>query len=80
MAAGRPVSSLARKALRSSPLATRYFATSATAKPHHQIVIVGGGTAGITAAAQLRRTKGAEKADIAILDPASTHFYQVSFI
>eukprot|EP00934_Nitzschia_sp_Nitz4_P000361 Nitzschia sp. Nitz4//scaffold5_size260463//5469//6833//NITZ4_000934-RA/size260463-processed-gene-0.284-mRNA-1//1//CDS//3329555196//361//frame0 len=39
----------------------------------HRIVIVGGGTAGIGIAAQLRN-KG-EK-DIVILDPASQHYYQ----
>lgn len=41
----------------------------------HQIVIVGGGTAGITVAAQL--TKGFfNQTDVVILDPASNHFYQ----
>jgi sulfide:quinone oxidoreductase len=41
----------------------------------HQIVIVGGGTAGITVAAQL--TKGFfNQIDVVILDPASNHFYQ----
>jgi sulfide:quinone oxidoreductase len=41
---------------------------------HHQIVVVGGGAAGITAAAQLRRARPA--LDIAILEPASEHWYQ----
>lgn len=41
----------------------------------HQIVIVGGGTAGITVAAQL--TKGLfNKSDVVILDPSSNHYYQ----
>lgn len=48
------------------------------AKPHHRVVIVGGGTAGVTVAAQLTRSQ-LDKPDIAILDPASTHHYQVSF-
>lgn len=43
-----------------------------TAK-RHQIVIVGGGTAGISVAARLRRAK---VRDIAIIDPATTHYYQ----
>ncbi len=42
---------------------------------HHDIVIVGGGTAGITVAAQL--TKGwFNNTDIAIIDPSDKHYYQ----
>jgi len=40
----------------------------------HQILVVGGGAAGITAAAQLRRAR--PNLDIAILEPASEHWYQ----
>lgn len=40
---------------------------------HHKIVIVGGGTAGISVAARLRR---AGETDVALLDPAETHYYQ----
>lgn len=40
---------------------------------HHRTVIVGAGTAGITVAARLRR---AGETDIALIDPASTHYYQ----
>jgi sulfide:quinone oxidoreductase len=41
---------------------------------HHEILIVGGGTGGITVAAQLaRKTKGA---DIAVVEPSERHFYQ----
>ncbi|GGK08780.1 pyridine nucleotide-disulfide oxidoreductase [Lentibacillus kapialis] len=40
----------------------------------HQVVIVGGGTAGITVAARLKRL--ARYLDIAIIDPASKHYYQ----
>lgn len=39
----------------------------------HQVLIVGGGTAGITTAAALRR-KGIE--NIAIIEPSETHYYQ----
>ena len=39
----------------------------------HRIVIIGGGTAGITAAMRLKR-KGID--DIAIIEPSSTHYYQ----
>jgi sulfide:quinone oxidoreductase len=56
----------------------RTYATSIPAKTHHRVVIVGGGTAGVTAAAQLQRSARFEKKDIAILDPAQTHHYQVS--
>lgn len=41
----------------------------------HQVVIVGGGTAGITVGAQL--TKGfLNKTDVAIIDPSGSHYYQ----
>lgn len=40
---------------------------------HHQVLIVGGGTAGITVAARLRRA-GAR--DVALLEPSATHWYQ----
>ena len=39
----------------------------------HQILIVGGGTAGITVAARMLR-KG--YTDVAVIEPASTHYYQ----
>ncbi|KAH9897086.1 FAD/NAD(P)-binding domain-containing protein [Xylariomycetidae sp. FL2044] len=56
--------------------AVRPYATSIPAKAHHRVVIVGGGTAGVTVAAQLQRTPGFENKDVAILDPASAHHYQ----
>jgi sulfide:quinone oxidoreductase len=40
----------------------------------HQIVIVGGGTAGITVAARLRRAD--PKLDLAIIEPSDKHYYQ----
>jgi NADPH-dependent 2,4-dienoyl-CoA reductase/sulfur reductase-like enzyme len=45
---------------------------------HHQILIVGGGTAGITVAASLRR-RGSRSLDIAIVEPSETHYYQPCF-
>lgn len=45
----------------------------------HQIVIVGGGTAGITVAATLRRKPGGKALDIAIVEPANSHYYQPAF-
>jgi sulfide:quinone oxidoreductase len=45
---------------------------------HHQILIVGGGTAGITVAASLHR-RGPRSLDIAIVEPAETHYYQPCF-
>ena len=45
-----------------------------TSSSRHRIVIVGGGTAGITVAARLKR-KGLA-ADIAIIEPSERHYYQ----
>ena len=42
---------------------------------HHEIVIVGGGTGGITVAAQLLKGWG-PKPDVAILEPSENHYYQ----
>jgi sulfide:quinone oxidoreductase len=44
-----------------------------TTTAHHQVLIVGGGTAGISVAARLRH---ARIRDIGLLDPAATHYYQ----
>ncbi len=41
---------------------------------HHQVLVIGGGTAGIMLAAQLQKQKTAK--DIAIIEPADTHYYQ----
>ncbi|KAJ4420904.1 hypothetical protein N0V82_004084 [Gnomoniopsis sp. IMI 355080] len=69
---------------KSQPLTSSLPRTYATVsaippKPHHRVVIVGGGTAGITAAAQLARTKEFQKDEIAILDPAKDHHYQAGW-
>ena len=39
----------------------------------HQVVIIGGGTGGITVAARLKR---AGLADVALIEPGDTHYYQ----
>lgn len=69
-------SSLASPLLR----AARGYATATGSKAHHKVVIVGGGTAGTTVAAQLRRSREAQdylqKDDIAIIDKADVHSYQ----
>lgn len=48
------------------------------AATHHQVLIIGGGTAGITLAASLRK-RGPHKLDIAIIEPADVHYYQPAF-
>lgn len=41
---------------------------------HHQIIVVGGGNAGISVSAQLLRRNG--NLDIAIIEPSDKHYYQ----
>ncbi|HMY03756.1 MAG TPA: FAD-dependent oxidoreductase, partial [Candidatus Obscuribacter sp.] len=41
---------------------------------HHKVVIVGGGTAGISVAARLMRAIG--DVDIALIEPSEKHYYQ----
>jgi sulfide:quinone oxidoreductase len=47
---------------------------SALSKNHYRVLILGGGTAGITVAAQLRRRL--KPYDAAIVEPSSKHYYQ----
>ena len=47
---------------------------TAIKKDHYQILILGGGTAGITVAAQLRRKL--KDYDLAIIEPSTKHYYQ----
>jgi sulfide:quinone oxidoreductase len=44
-----------------------------TAASHHDVLVIGGGTAGITVAARLRR---AGVTDVAIVEPSDQHYYQ----
>ena len=41
---------------------------------HHQVLIIGGGTAGLTVAAQLRNRPNPP--DVAIIEPSDKHYYQ----
>ena len=41
---------------------------------HYQIAIIGGGTAGITVAARLKRAD--RDLDIVVIEPSSKHYYQ----
>ena len=41
---------------------------------HHQILIIGGGTAGIMTAAQLLRKN--KNLNIGLIEPSETHYYQ----
>ena len=45
----------------------------------HKIIIIGGGAAGITVAASLKRHSDGKQFDITIIDPASHHYYQPAF-
>lgn len=42
---------------------------------HYQVLIIGGGTAGIMTAAQLLKKN--KSISIAIIEPADTHYYQL---
>jgi sulfide:quinone oxidoreductase len=55
-------------------MATALAQDPAARSAHHQIVIVGGGSAGITVAARLRRARPG--LDIAIVEPSEQHYYQ----
>lgn len=50
-----------------------HFQEGAVVGSRHRIVIVGGGSAGLTVAARLRR-RG--QRDVAVIEPAATHYYQ----
>jgi sulfide:quinone oxidoreductase len=61
-----------------APFKSEVLSSNATGRPTAErrftVVIVGGGAAGITVAAELRRHR--PKASVAILDPSETHSYQ----
>ncbi|AFJ01551.1 Oxidoreductase (flavoprotein) [Methylophaga frappieri] len=48
-----------------------------TAPKSHQIVIIGGGTAGTTVAASLLRKR--PQLDVAVIEPSEVHYYQPAF-
>lgn len=43
---------------------------------HYKIVILGGGTAGLSVASRLKRTLAPKDFDVAIIEPSATHDYQ----
>lgn len=47
-----------------------------TSRKHFKVVIVGAGTAGISVAARLVRASHALRGEVAIIDPATKHYYQ----
>ena len=64
---------------RSLASCVRTFATAspaAAAARSHKVVVVGGGTAGLTVSHQLLRTGKFAQDDIAVVDPAEWHHYQ----
>ncbi len=44
-------------------------------KLHHQILIIGGGTAGITVAARLMKRRGHDR-NVGLIEPSDKHYYQ----
>src|SRR5512140_672937 len=51
----------------------RMSLSAVNGKDRYHVLIIGGGTAGVTVAAQLRK---AGVSDIAVLEPSGTHWYQ----
>lgn len=45
-----------------------------TMKQHHTVIVIGGGTAGLTVAARLKKARQA--LDVAVVEPSDTHWYQ----
>jgi sulfide:quinone oxidoreductase len=43
---------------------------------HHNVLIIGGGTAGITVASSLQKRQGSRGLGIAVVEPGDTHYYQ----
>jgi sulfide:quinone oxidoreductase len=50
-----------------------------TDRTRFNVLIVGGGTAGITVASSLIRRQGARKLSIAVIEPKDNHYYQPAF-
>ena len=50
-----------------------------TGHTQFNVLIVGGGTAGITVASSLARRQGGRKLSIAVIEPAAEHYYQPAF-
>ena len=48
-------------------------ATAIPTRSRHRVVVIGGGTAGLTVAARLRR---AGQSDVAVIEPSEHHYYQ----
>src|SRR5512142_2550542 len=64
---------------RPAPRAARGFASVSSVSPGsraHRVVVVGGGTAGLSISHQLLRSGKFVKDDIAVVDPAAWHNYQ----
>ncbi|KAJ5833777.1 hypothetical protein N7474_002088 [Penicillium riverlandense] len=76
---GASLASVARLARCPASSTTRGFATVSpvsSVSGQHRVVVVGGGTAGLTISHQLLQSGKFAENDIAIIDPATKHHYQ----
>lgn len=64
-----------RNVSRASSVSAHFRRHASTGTRKHKIVVVGGGAGGLSSAAMLLR-KGGLSADVAVVEPSSSHFYQ----
>lgn len=78
-AAGSATSNAIRALSTSSRRSANVVRPAGSSSNAHKIVVVGGGSAGMAVSHQLLRTGQFTQDDIAVIDPATDHYYQPGF-